>query len=227
MRHTADIMRNDRGNDVGRVRAGHTFLAASAVLNLWLATSPLLAAGNDVKFDLVPSTAGKTCLPQASGTLHITATGSVETMDVTVQGLLPNTSFALFVTQVPKAPFGVSWYLGDIQTNQNGLGHERFIGRFSIETFVVAPGSAPAPIVFNGVFPEDTVNPSFNSVQMYHLGLWFGSPKSAGDAGCPTAFTPFNGQHNAGIQVMNTSNFPDDHGPLRGLDPSTGIQLLH
>src|SRR6266704_6198040 len=27
--------------------------------------------------------------------------------------------------------------------------------------------------------------------------------------------TPFNGEHNAGIQVLNTSNFPDDFGPLR------------
>jgi hypothetical protein len=27
--------------------------------------------------------------------------------------------------------------------------------------------------------------------------------------------TAFNGEHNAGIQVLNTSNFADDHGPLR------------
>jgi hypothetical protein len=32
--------------------------------------------------------------------------------------------------------------------------------------------------------------------------------------------TPFNGEHNAGIQVLNTSNFADDHGPLRQVNPS-------
>jgi hypothetical protein len=43
--------------------------------------------------------------------------------------------------------------------------------------------------------------------------------------------TPFNGEHNAGLQVLNTSNFPDDHGPLRdtattnpGSNPTGGRQ---
>jgi hypothetical protein len=47
---------------------------------------------------------------------------------------------------------------------------------------------------------------------MYHLGLWFDSPNDAQQAGCPA--TVFNGGHNAGIQVLNTSNFTDDAGPL-------------
>jgi hypothetical protein len=140
-------------------------------------------------------------------------------MDVVVEGLRPNTDYDFFVIQVPKAPFGVSWYQGDIETDKNGRGHERFVGRFSIETFAVAPGSAPAPEVFNGPFPDATINPPFNPIQMYHLGLWFNSPQDAQAAGCPAAVTPFNGQHNAGIQVLNTSNFPDDHGPLRSVNP--------
>ena len=63
-------------------------------------------------------------------------------MDVSVQGLPPNTDFDFFVIQTPKAPFGVSWYQGDIQTDSKGRGKQRFAGRFSIETFAVAPGSA-------------------------------------------------------------------------------------
>jgi hypothetical protein len=55
---------------------------------------------------------------------------------------------------------------------------------------------------------------------MYHLGLWFGSPQTAQAASCPATVTPFNGEHNAGIQVLNTSNFPDDAGPLRKVNPS-------
>jgi hypothetical protein len=108
----------------------------------------------------------------------------------------------------------MSWYQGDIETNARGTGHATFIGRFSIETFVVAPGSAPAPSVFNGPFPDATLNPSMNPIQMYHLGLWFNSPADAQNAGCPATVTPFNGEHNAGIQVLNTSNFPDSAGPF-------------
>jgi hypothetical protein len=54
-------------------------------------------------------------------------------------------------------------------------------------------------------------------VQLYHLGLWFNSAADAGNAGCPNTATPFNGEHNAGIQVLNTANFPDTPGPLFNL----------
>jgi len=65
------------------------------------------------------------------------------------------------------------------------------------------------------------VNPPFNPIQMYHLGLWFDSPQAASNAGCSAGSTFFNGEHNAGIQVLNTSNFADDHGPLRDVTSST------
>jgi hypothetical protein len=195
---------------------------ALAVLTLSTMTFPLLAIADDdsVRFDMVVSAGAKSCLPNASATVQITPAGPVEIMDVTVQGLPPNAEFDFFVIQVPKAPFGISWYQGDIETDENGRGHRQFIGRFSIETFAVAPGSAPAPVVFNGSFPDASLNPPFNPIQMYHLGLWFGSPSTAQAAGCPASVTPFNGEHNAGIQVLNTSTYPDDHGPLRSVNPS-------
>ena len=43
-------------------------------------------------------------------------------MKVTVWGLPPNTDFDFFVIQVPNAPFGLSWYQGDIETNKDGVG---------------------------------------------------------------------------------------------------------
>ena len=193
--------------------------AARAALSLFMTISPRAAtaanADGSVTFNLVVSAGGKTCLPKASGTVTIKPAGPVEIMEVSVQGLPANAEFAFFVLQVPKAPFGISWYQGDILTDKNGRGHERFIGRFSAETFAVAVGSAPAPVVFVGPFPDASLNPPFNPIQMYHLGLWFDSPQVAQAAGCPAAITPFNGEHNAGIQLLNTSNFPDDHGPLR------------
>ena len=195
---------------------------APSILGLVLAVAPVKAASPDVQtFDMVVSTGAKTCLPSATATVRIIPTGNVEIMDVMVNGLPPNTDFDFFVLQVPKAPFGVAWYQGDIQTDKHGRGHERFVGRFSIETFGFAQGPAAAPLVFNdGPFPDASLNPPFNPIQMYHLGLWFGSSDAAQQAGCPATVTAFNGEHNAGLQVLNTSNFADDHGPLRQVNPS-------
>ena len=199
------------------------FLAAAGVLGLLLSASPLAAADDDYSpgFNMVVSAGAKTCLPNATATVKVRSAGPVDIMDVTVQGLPANTDFDFFVIQVPKAPFGVAWYQGDIVTDKNGRGHQQFVGRFNVETFAFAQGSAPAPVVFTGgVLPDASLNPPFNPIQMYHLGLWFDSPVAAGKAGCPATNTPFNGEHNAGLQVLNTSNFPDDHGPLR--DTATG-----
>lgn len=197
-------------------------LAAPAVLTLLItmfALSGMAQAASLPPFQMVVSAGAKVCVPNAHGIVRITPIGPVEIMDVVVEGLAPNTEYDFFVLQVPTAPFGIAWYQGDIETDQNGRGTQRFIGRFSIETFSVAVGSAPAPVVFNGPFPDASINPPFNPIQMYHLGLWFGSPEAAQKAGCAATVTPFNGEHNAGIQVLNTSNFPDDQGPLRSVKP--------
>jgi hypothetical protein len=200
---------------------GMQFLAAPAALNLLLTISPLKADPKDDgdvhTFEMVVSGGAKTCLPNATATVSIRPAGQVEIMDVTISGMPANTDFEFFVIQVPKAPFGVAWYQGNIVTDKHGRGHQQFEGRFSIETFAMAQSSAPAP----NVFPNDaTLNPPFNPVQMYHLGLWFGSPDAAQAAQCPATSTFFNGEHNAGLQAMNTSNFADDHGPLRDVNPS-------
>jgi ligand-binding sensor domain-containing protein len=90
-----------------------------------------------------------------------------------------------------------------------------FVGRFSIETFAVAQGTGPAPVIFDQPpFPDADSNPPFEPIHTYHLGLWFGSPDEAVAAGCPGTVTRFNGEHMAGIQVLNTANFPDLQGPL-------------
>jgi len=197
-------------------------LATLACLGLSTAAAPAAAApkkSNIVAFDMVVSAAAKVCLASASASLKVTPGDGVQIMDVDVDGLPPNTGFELFVLQVPKAPFGLAWYQGEIQTDKKGRGHQRVVGVFSIETFTVAAGSEPAPVVFNGPFPDASLNPPFNPIQMYHVGIWFDSPEDAQTASCPSTVTPFNGEHNAGIQVFNTSNFTDDHGPLRDVTP--------
>ncbi len=154
-------------------------------------------------------------VPNAHGFVKIQSLGDVEEMTVAIAGLPPNTEFDVFVIQVPNAPFGMSWYQGDITTDSTGRGEKKFVGRFNIETFMVAPGVAPAPVKFGGPFPDASSNPKTNPIQMYHLGVWFNSPLDAQKAGGPAMVTPFNGEHNAGVQVINSSNFPLDAGPLR------------
>jgi hypothetical protein len=195
------------------------YLAVSAAFGLSLTGSALAASIHDSTFTMVVSAGAKTCLPQATASVRVRPAGPVDIMEVTVEGLPANTDFDFFVIQVPKAPFGIAWYQGDITTDRNGRGRQEFVGRFNIETFSFAQNSAPAPVVFgNGPFPDASLNPPFNPIQMYHLGLWFDSSQAASAAGCPATVTPFNGQHNAGIQVLNTSNFADDQGPLRRVE---------
>jgi hypothetical protein len=176
------------------------------------------AAAKRTAFDMVRSGASvaANCLKTATAKVTINSIGPVEVMTVAASNLPPNADFDLFVTQVPDNPFGISWYQGDLETNGAGRATGRFVGRFSIETFAVAPGAAPAPVVFAG---DANTNPAFNPIQMYHLGLWFNSPKDAVAAGCNGATTPFNGEHNAGVQALSTRNFPIDAGPLRSVRP--------
>ena len=77
----------------------------------------------------------------------------------------------------------------------------------------------PAPLVHNNAFPDASINPVTDPVHTFHLGLWFNSSEDAKNAGCPADTTPFNGEHNAGIQVFNTSNFFDLQGPLFFVKP--------
>jgi hypothetical protein len=68
-------------------------------------------------------------------------------------------------------------------------------------------------------FPDADTNPATEPVHTFHLGLWFNSPEDAAKAGCPNTVTRFNGEHNGGILVLSTANFPVLEGPLRQLEP--------
>ena len=162
---------------------------------------------------------GANCLRGAEADVTIKSQGPVEVMTVKAERLPRNTDFDLFVIQVPNAPFGLSWYQGDLQTDGHGRAQGRFIGRFSIETFSVAPGTAPAPVVHTSPIPDASSNPATAPVHQYHLGLWFNSPADAVAAGCPGTVTPFNGDHTAGVQALSTRQFRDDRGPLRRIRP--------
>jgi hypothetical protein len=155
------------------------------------------AAGASTIFRMVQSAGAVNCLEEtARGRVTISDLGPVQNMHVEVFELPANTDFTLFVVKTPKAPFVPAWYQGDLTTNASGEGVLDVTGIFSDETFILNPGLPPVP------------------VGLFHLGMWFADPTDAVNAGCPGTVTPFDGDHNAGIQVLNTSNFANASGPL-------------
>jgi hypothetical protein len=183
-------------------------IAAAATIG-W--SAPASAVPNKI-FAMVPSSA--TCLPHAKARVTVALRDGFESLHLEAWGLPAKTTFTFFVIQVPRFPFGMAWYQGDVTTDARGLAVGDFAGRFSVENFMVAVGAAPAP----KLHPADgNVNPASPPIHMYHLGMWFDSAADAPKAGCPGTVTPFNDDHTAGVQVLNTSNFGDKVGPLRAL----------
>ncbi len=162
------------------------------------------ATDSSFSFALQPSSSAiSACLPSASGHVTITTGALNDVMTVTISGMPKGTGFDLFVIQQPGAPFGVSWYQSDIHANSNGTGSATVRGVFDSETFSVSPGGTT----------------TFAPTHQYHLGVWFNSPQVPFNRGCePGAtspvITPFNGDQHAGIQVLNTAEFPVNAGPL-------------
>jgi len=194
-----------------------TILTLAVTLAMgFLGATPKVAAatGDNISFKLAVSAGAAGCLPTAHGRVTIHDLGPVQSMHVEVAGLPAATEFATFLIQVPNKPFGLVWYQGDIITNKKGNGVADFTGIFSKETFINGPGAAGAPVIF----PDDAnSNPATSPIQIYHMGLWFADANDASKAGCANTGTQFDGDHTAGIQVLNTGSFADDHGPLLNL----------
>ena len=206
----------------------HSFLARILVLTLMISltagTMSLLsiqtteaAQGHnkppkpDFEFNMIGSSANiNRCLPNASGFVTITRGEQNDIMHVSVRGLVPDTGYDLFVIEIPHSPFGVAWYQSDLETDHYGRGSVTVQGIFNRETFSISTPGSP------------TV--TFGATHQFHLGLWFDDPQVPFDQGCepgqtsPTV-TPFNGEQHAGIQVLNTANFPDAAGPLSHVNP--------
>ena len=190
---------------------------AALFVTLAVVGSQANAADRSITFTMVRSGAAvnANCLATAAATVRVVSHNQNETMTLNASGLPPNTGFDLFITQLPNAPFGVSWYQSDLQSRGDGTASVTVIGRFNIETFAVAPGVGAAPQEHPGT--DASSNPAFAPVHTFHVGFWFNSPNDAVKAGCPATVTPFNGEHTAGVQAMSTRNFPDLQGPLRQL----------
>jgi hypothetical protein len=188
---------------------GVTAVAGILAMSLSLAGASAATSGARVhpdsafSFSLVPSPNIAACLPNAAGKVTITPGGQNDAMKVSISGMPAHAGFDLFVIQQPLAPFGVSWYQTDVNADASGDGSASVRGVFDTETFSVSPGGTT----------------TFSPTHQYHLGLWFNNPQTPFNLGCePGAtspiITPFNGVQHAGVQVLNTSNFPTAAGPL-------------
>ena len=198
------------------VRVGAGWSAVLALGLLAVAAGPADAA-SQATFAMKRSLgSAATCAPAAKATVKIQSVGFAEKMTVTVSGLREGTALDLFAIQVPNAPFGLGWYVGDLEVGDGGQVSKTFISRFSVETFALAVGQAAAPKPHGSA--DAGTNPVFKPVHTFHLGAWFNSPADAARNGCATAVTPFNGEHNAGVQVLSTNGFADLNGPLNKID---------
>src|SRR5881396_1761570 len=117
-------------------------------------------------------------------------------MKVSALKIPVTSSTPLPIALVFSAPFVPAWYQGDLKTNAIGRGVLDVTGIFSAETFILNPGVPAVP------------------VNLTHLGIWFADPADAVTAGCPGTVTPFDGDHNAGIQVLHTVPAVGPLGPL-------------
>jgi hypothetical protein len=182
---------------------GAVAVVGAAALSIGLtAAGAAPAKSHSFSFKLVPSPGIKACLPHIGGSVKITPGDLNDTMTVSVKGLPPGTGLDLFVIQLPDKPFGLSWYQTDVQAGRYGTGSATVRGVFDSETFSVDPGT-----------------PTVAPTHQYHLGLWFNNPRTPFNLGCEGSVsapivTPFNGEQKAGIQALNTANFPDAKGPL-------------
>jgi hypothetical protein len=179
-----------------------------------LAATAAFAVDDTTTFKMVRSEAAvdNDCLEGATAHVDVRTTPTDnQIMDVTLNHAPKNTEFELFVTQQPNNPFGISWYQADFTTNNQGNGEVRARGIFSEELFAFAPGVVKAPQVDD---QDAEKNPKYDPVHTFHVGLWFGDPKDAKEAGCSGKVTQFDGDHEAGIQAFSTRNFPDLKGPL-------------
>lgn len=186
--------------------AAATGLASTAALAAGTATAGAAVATPQARsftFRLVPAPGIAACLPHAGGSVTITPGSLNDTMKVSVHGMPPRTGFDLFVIQQPLKPFGVSWYQTDVNADEHGNGSATVRGIFDKETFSVSPGGTT----------------TFAPTHQYHLGLWFNNPNKPFNLHCEAGattpiITPFNGRQHAGIQVLNTAQFPVNAGPL-------------
>ncbi|MGB8804506.1 MAG: hypothetical protein WCC93_06240 [Chthoniobacterales bacterium] len=158
-----------------------------------LATGQAAHAQGPTRFNLVPASdaiAGCTSMPNPAATVTVFPREDVrglDTLDLHAEGLRPNTTFAVFLTEMPVPPFGAVQYIADFTTNAAGRGHVR-VDAIIDEAFA-----------FNNITGIRT--------DLNHIVFWFADP--ADDEDCVPGSAPghFDGDGQSGVAAMSSKNF--------------------
>jgi len=146
-------------------------------------------------FQLVPAAdLIAACLPNATATVTVFAgdeSRGVDTLDLRAEGLRPNTSFTVFLCELPNPPFGAAEYIGEFTTNSVGRASMR------VETII------------NEAFASTMVGSDRVRKDLKHIVIWFADPADDDFCGgiANTLVTPFDGDGVAGITVLSSKNF--------------------
>lgn len=149
-------------------------------------------ASNSFTFNLVQASDPiASCLPNAKAEVTVfpnEETQGVDTLKLNAQGLPPNTTFAVFLTEMPVPPFGAVQYIGDFTTNGTGS------------------GSVTVNAIIVDAFSSTLVDSTRVRVDLNHVVFWFADP--AADEFCVpgSASTPFDGDGEAGVAAMSSKN---------------------
>jgi hypothetical protein len=111
----------------------------------------------------------------------------VDTLDLHASGLRPNTTFAVFLTEMPVPPFGAVEYIGDFTTNAAGRGSVR-VDAIINEAFA-----------FNNITGVRT--------ELNHVVFWFADPADDEDCVPGSAAGHFDGDDESVVAAMSSKNF--------------------
>ncbi|WP_432989137.1 hypothetical protein [Dactylosporangium sp. CA-233914] len=150
-------------------------------------------ARNVVRFKLAPSSDQLArCMPKVKVDVAVALTTDAkgfDVFDVNMTGAPPNTSFTIFLLEVPASPFGAAEYIGDVNTDRKGN------------------GKAELKLIVEEAFSSTIVGKDRVRKELNHVGMWFADPKDddfcLGEGGGPV--TPFDGDNEAGVQAFNSA----------------------
>jgi len=136
------------------------------------------------------------CLPNATAKVTFfpkEEIRGVDTLDLKAEGLAPNTTFAVFLTELPVPPFGAVEYIGEFTTNTAGRGSMRV--------------DAIIEEAFSSTLSEN--NSDRVRKELNHVVIWFADPADpAADDFCPGTggTTPFDGDGQAGVAALSSKH---------------------
>jgi len=148
-----------------------------------------------VKFKLTPSNDKiAKCMPKVKVNVAValeTDAKGFDTFTLDMSGAQPNTSFTIFLLEVPASPFGAAEYIGDANTDKYGKAHVEL------------------KLIVEEAFSSTLVGDKRVRKELDHVGMWFADQKDDDKCiGKSDVVTPFDGDNEAGVQAFNPAALP-------------------